>query len=452
MFHVKCDYRLMVDNLMDLTHEKYVHATSIGQQEIDETPCADHRRGRQCHHPARDERREGAAVLAGGDARNGLPDDQNGGPLAALPLRAAQPRADRRGRGAGRPGRLRAPAADKTSGIVVDLITPETETSIWYFWGLARNFRPDDKALTASDPRRRRARSSWKTWRCSSRQQRNLLARPERKLLIAEHRPRRRAGAAHHRSAGRAREGHVMSGATLSVRVARKAVEAEGICSFELVSGRRRAAAGVLGRLARRRAIAGRPDAPVLAVQRPGRDPPLPDRRAEGRRLARRLGAPCTNVVKEGDTLTISTPKNHFALAHEAAAAPAAGRRHRHHAAPVHGRAAGAHVGAAFEMHYCTRSRRARPSSNASRGRPSRRGCTSTSTTACAAQKLDIAALLATPRGRAARLRLRAEGLHGRGAGRRARRRAGPNRSCTTNSSVPRWGRRRRRCVRGRAV
>lgn len=29
----------MVDNLMDLTHETYVHATSIGQKEIDEVPC-----------------------------------------------------------------------------------------------------------------------------------------------------------------------------------------------------------------------------------------------------------------------------------------------------------------------------------------------------------------------------------------------------------------------------
>ena len=37
--HVKADYRLMIDNLMDLTHETHVHATSIGQPEIDETPC-----------------------------------------------------------------------------------------------------------------------------------------------------------------------------------------------------------------------------------------------------------------------------------------------------------------------------------------------------------------------------------------------------------------------------
>jgi len=37
-YHIACDYRLMIDNLMDLTHETYVHATSIGQTEIDDTP------------------------------------------------------------------------------------------------------------------------------------------------------------------------------------------------------------------------------------------------------------------------------------------------------------------------------------------------------------------------------------------------------------------------------
>ncbi|MBU2322035.1 MAG: Rieske 2Fe-2S domain-containing protein, partial [Gammaproteobacteria bacterium] len=38
LYHIGCDYRLMVDNLMDLTHETYVHASSIGQKEIDEAP------------------------------------------------------------------------------------------------------------------------------------------------------------------------------------------------------------------------------------------------------------------------------------------------------------------------------------------------------------------------------------------------------------------------------
>ena len=50
--HVNCDYRLMIDNLMDLTHETYVHATSIGQKEIDETPTKTGDRGRRRSSPA----------------------------------------------------------------------------------------------------------------------------------------------------------------------------------------------------------------------------------------------------------------------------------------------------------------------------------------------------------------------------------------------------------------
>lgn len=34
LFHIQCDYRLMVDNLMDLTHETYVHSSSIGQKRL----------------------------------------------------------------------------------------------------------------------------------------------------------------------------------------------------------------------------------------------------------------------------------------------------------------------------------------------------------------------------------------------------------------------------------
>ena len=79
-------------------------------------------------------------------------------------------------------GGFDAPAAAKTAGIVVDLITPETETSIWYFWGLARNFRPEDKALTASI-REAQGKVFMEDLEMLESQQRNLLARPERKLL-----------------------------------------------------------------------------------------------------------------------------------------------------------------------------------------------------------------------------------------------------------------------------
>ena len=36
--HVAAEYRLVVDNLMDLTHETFVHPTSIGQTAVAETP------------------------------------------------------------------------------------------------------------------------------------------------------------------------------------------------------------------------------------------------------------------------------------------------------------------------------------------------------------------------------------------------------------------------------
>ena len=37
-YSLKCDYRLVIDNLMDLTHETYVHAGSIGDEAITGTP------------------------------------------------------------------------------------------------------------------------------------------------------------------------------------------------------------------------------------------------------------------------------------------------------------------------------------------------------------------------------------------------------------------------------
>ncbi len=36
--HAACDYRLIVDNLMDLTHETYIHGSSIGNEAVAEAP------------------------------------------------------------------------------------------------------------------------------------------------------------------------------------------------------------------------------------------------------------------------------------------------------------------------------------------------------------------------------------------------------------------------------
>jgi len=55
----------------------------------------------------------------------------------------------------------------KASSIVVDFITPETETSHWYFWGMARNFKPQDAELTDAI-REGQGKSLAKTAKCWS--------------------------------------------------------------------------------------------------------------------------------------------------------------------------------------------------------------------------------------------------------------------------------------------
>ena len=167
----------MIDNLMDLTHETYVHADQH-RPEGDRRDAGRRRRSKATTSITSRfmERHHGAAVLAHGAARQQPGRRRAGRPLADLPLHAAQPRADRGRRRARRQRRLRRRPDVKASSIVVDFITPETETSIWYFWGMARNFNPHDKALTAQHPRRPGQDLQPRTWQMLEAQQRNLLA------------------------------------------------------------------------------------------------------------------------------------------------------------------------------------------------------------------------------------------------------------------------------------
>jgi vanillate O-demethylase monooxygenase subunit len=149
LYHVKADYRLMIDNLMDLTHETYVHATSIGQPEIDETPCKTTVEGDSAVTSRFMNGIQAPPFWRMAMRAHGLPDDQPVDRWQICRFTPAQPRDDRGRRGAGRQGGYEAPKDRKVYSIVVDFITPETETSMWYFWGMARNFRAGDKALTA---------------------------------------------------------------------------------------------------------------------------------------------------------------------------------------------------------------------------------------------------------------------------------------------------------------
>ncbi len=182
---------------------------------------------------------------------------------------------------------------------------------------------------------------------------------------------------------------------TLQVRVARKAFEAEGICSFELVSADGRPLPAFSAGAHIDVQVPGGPTRPYSLCNDP----------AEGHRYliavlkdaaSRGGSAGLHERVNEGDLLAISAPKNHFALAHEA-------KRHLLLAGgigitPLLCMAERlATAGADFDLHYCTRSEartafRLRIASSAyaphvrfhfDDGAP--------------AQRLDIASLLATP-------------------------------------------------------
>ncbi len=141
--HALCNYKLVVDNLMDLSHETFVHADSIGQDEVAETPIVT-RHGQNVVQVAR------------------WMIDIEPPPFWAKQL--------------GKPGRVDrwqiirfqapctitidvgvaptgsgAPEGDRSQGVngmVINTITPETARSSHYFWAFVRNYRRDEQATT----------------------------------------------------------------------------------------------------------------------------------------------------------------------------------------------------------------------------------------------------------------------------------------------------------------
>ena len=182
LYHVQADYRLMIDNLMDLTHETYVHATSIGQPEIDETPCKTTAEGDTATTSRFMSGIQAPPFWKMAMRANGLPDDAivdrwqicRFSPPSHVMIEVGVALAGH--------GGYEAPKDKKAYSIVVDFITPETETSMWYFWGMARNFRADDRALTAQI-RDGQGKIFAEDLEMLERQQANLTKWPERDLL-----------------------------------------------------------------------------------------------------------------------------------------------------------------------------------------------------------------------------------------------------------------------------
>ncbi len=183
LYHINCDYRLMIDNLMDLTHETYVHSTSIGQKEIDETPCKTTVDGDLVTTARYMNGITPPPFWKAALRSHGLPDDV---PVDRWQIcRYTPPSHVIIEVGVALPGHggYDAPNEKKVYSQVIDFITPETETSIHYFWGMARKFNPKDRALTATI-REGQGKIFAEDLEMLERQQRNLLDYPEQKLLM----------------------------------------------------------------------------------------------------------------------------------------------------------------------------------------------------------------------------------------------------------------------------
>ena len=182
LFHIDCDYRLMVDNLMDLTHETYVHASSIGQKEIDEAPVKTRVEGEEVI-TSRTMDGVGAPAFWRMALRGaGLPEDAIVDRWQICRFNLPSHVMIEVGVALEGRGGYDADTAVKASSIVVDFITPETETSHWYFWGMARQFAVDDVALTDSI-REGQGKIFGEDLDMLEMQQRNLLRHPDRRLL-----------------------------------------------------------------------------------------------------------------------------------------------------------------------------------------------------------------------------------------------------------------------------
>ena len=183
LYHVQADYRLMIDNLMDLTHETYVHATSIGQPEIDETPCETRIHGDEIITQRFMDKIQAPPFWQMAMKANGLD------PQALVDrwqiCRFTPPSHIMIDVGVALHGQggFHAPAHAKAYSVVVDFITPETDTSHWYHWGMARNFKPEDAQLTASI-REGQGRIFGEDMEMLQLQQANITRWPERKLLM----------------------------------------------------------------------------------------------------------------------------------------------------------------------------------------------------------------------------------------------------------------------------
>lgn len=143
MIPVRCNYRLVVDNLMDLTHETYVHGSSIGNRAVAEAPFTVTHSDRTATVTRWMEDIDPPPFWRGQLGKPGNVDrwqiiNFEAPCTIAIDVGVA-------------PAGTGAPDGDRSQGVngfVLNTITPETETTCLYFWAFARNYDLTNQART----------------------------------------------------------------------------------------------------------------------------------------------------------------------------------------------------------------------------------------------------------------------------------------------------------------
>jgi len=143
-YHVAADYRLMIDNLMDLTHETHVHSGSIGQPELMEAPIEARVEGDRAYVSRWMPNVDAPPFWRGALKKDGPVDRWQ--ICEFIPPAAVMIDVGVAPAGA---GATLAKHDQGVRGMVVDFMTPESGTTMHYFWGMARSFDIDDAGFTA---------------------------------------------------------------------------------------------------------------------------------------------------------------------------------------------------------------------------------------------------------------------------------------------------------------
>lgn len=146
--HAPCNFQLILDNLMDLTHEEFVHSSSIGQKELSEskfvtthteTTVTVERWMRDIEPPPfwlKNMRDKFPGFTGRVDRWQIIHFEAPSTICIDVGVAAA---------GTG------APEGDRSQGVngyVMNTITPETDRTSHYFWSFQRNYRLDSQLIT----------------------------------------------------------------------------------------------------------------------------------------------------------------------------------------------------------------------------------------------------------------------------------------------------------------